>query len=282
MLVLSIEKLLTKNINYRFSIFQYFNLLIFELIFSKQQATNNKIKMNTIYHKATTRGKADHGWLKSYHSFSFANFYDPDKMGFGQLRVLNDDIVKPKMGFGTHPHQNMEIISIPLSGALSHKDSMDNKRAITVGEVQVMSAGTGLQHSEFNDSKTDEVNFLQLWIQPQELGVTPRYEQKEFDQTKRENQFQTLVAPKDNVIDEALWIHQDAYISIGNFDANKTIDFKLNDAAHGIYVFLLEGEIKVGETLLSEKDAIGIWDAESVQMTTNSNSKILVVEVPMS
>ncbi len=238
--------------------------------------------MKTIVHKANTRGKADHGWLKSYHSFSFASFQDPAKMGFGQLRVLNDDIVKPKMGFGTHPHRNMEIISIPLSGALSHKDSMDNKRAITVGEVQVMSAGTGLQHSEFNDSRTDEVNFLQLWIQPQELEVTPRYEQKQFDQSKRENQFQTVVAPKDNVIDEALWIHQDAYISLGNFDASQTVNFKLNDASHGIYVFVLEGDIAIGDQTLSQKDALGIWDTENVDIQITSTAKILVVEVPMN
>ncbi|MCH2193998.1 pirin family protein [Kordia sp.] len=237
--------------------------------------------MKTIYHKGNTRGKADHGWLKSYHSFSFANYYDPERMGFGQLRVLNDDIVKPKMGFGTHPHQNMEIISIPLSGALTHKDSMDNKRAITVGEVQVMSAGTGLQHSEFNDSKTDEVNFLQLWIQPEEIGVTPRYEQKHFDLEKRENQFQTVVAPKDKIVDEALWIHQQAYISIGNFDPSQTIDFKLNDHTHGVYVFVLEGTITIGGETLTTKDALGIWDTESVEIEVKETSKILVIEVPM-
>ena len=238
--------------------------------------------MKTTYHKADSRGKADHGWLKSYHSFSFANYYNPERMGFGQLRVLNDDIVKPKMGFGTHPHQNMEIISIPLSGALSHKDSMDNKRAITVGEVQVMSAGTGLQHSEFNDSKTDEVNFLQLWIQPQELGVTPRYEQKEFDPQKRENQFQTVVAPKDNVVEDALWIHQDAYISIGNFEAGQEVNFTLKDSAHGIYVFLLEGEITIGEQTLAIKDALGIWDTNEVTINIQKEAKILVIEVPMN
>jgi redox-sensitive bicupin YhaK (pirin superfamily) len=203
-------------------------------------------------------------------------------MGFGQLRVLNDDIVQPKMGFGTHPHQNMEIISIPLSGALTHKDSMENKRAITTGEVQVMSAGTGLQHSEFNDSKTDEVNFLQLWIQPQELGVEPRYEQKEFDQDKRRNNFQTVVAPKDKVIDDALWIHQQAYISIGNFDAQQTVNLKLNDASHGIYVFLLEGEIAIGDETLVVRDALGAWETEHVDINIKEDSKILVVEVPMN
>jgi len=238
--------------------------------------------MKTIIHKANTRGKADHGWLKSHHSFSFASYHNPDRMGFGQLRVLNDDIVQPKMGFGTHPHQNMEIISIPLSGALSHKDSMNNKRAITVGEVQVMSAGTGLQHSEFNDSKTEEVNFLQLWIQPEKLSVTPRYEQKHFDESKRKNNFQTVVAPKNNVTDNALWINQQAYISIGNFDEGQATEFKLNNASHGIYIFLLEGEIKIGTETLSAKDAIGIWETENVQLTTNKNSKILVVEVPMN
>jgi redox-sensitive bicupin YhaK (pirin superfamily) len=238
--------------------------------------------MKTKYHKAETRGKADHGWLKSFHSFSFARFQDPERMGFGQLKVLNDDTVKPKMGFGKHPHQNMEIISIPLSGALTHKDTLENKRAITVGEVQVMSAGTGLQHSEFNDSKTDEVHFLQLWIQPKELGVEPRYDQKEFDTSKRENQFQTVVAPKDNIIDEALWIHQDAYISLGNFDASQTIDFKLHDASHGIYVFVLEGELSIGDETLAEKDALGIWETETVAINIKKDAKILVVEVPMN
>lgn len=238
--------------------------------------------MKTIYHQANTRGKADHGWLKSQHSFSFANYYNPERMGFGKLRVLNDDIVQPKMGFGTHPHQNMEIISIPLSGALTHKDSMDNKRAITTGEVQVMSAGTGLQHSEFNDSKTDEVKFLQIWIQPQELGVTPRYEQKEFDQNKRHNNFQTVVAPKDNNIDDALWIHQQAYISIGNFDKSKMIDFKLNNPSHGIYVFVLEGEITAGNQILATKDALGVWDTDSIEIIASKDSKVLIIEVPMN
>lgn len=238
--------------------------------------------MKTTLHKANTRGKADHGWLKSHHSFSFASYHNPQRMGFGKLRVLNDDIVQPKMGFGTHPHQNMEIISIPLSGALTHKDSMDNKRAITTGEVQVMSAGTGLQHSEFNDSKTDEVKFLQLWIQPEEYNVTPRYEQKEFDQKKRENKFQIVVAPKNNIIDDALWIHQQAYISIGNFDAQQTINFKLQDASHGIYVFLLEGEVAIGNETLVDKDALGIWDTEMVTINIHKDSKILIVEVPMN
>jgi redox-sensitive bicupin YhaK (pirin superfamily) len=248
----------------------------------KNKRTKEHKLMKTILHKANTRGKADHGWLKSHHSFSFASYHNPDRMGFGQLRVLNDDIVKPKMGFGTHPHQNMEIISIPLSGALSHKDSMNNKRAITVGEVQVMSAGTGLQHSEFNDSLTDEVNFLQLWIQPETQNVTPNYVQKQFDKTKRNNNFQTIVSPQNNIIDDALGIHQQAYISTGNFDQGKTINFKLQDASHGIYVFLLEGEISVASETLKTRDAIGISDAGTVEISINKTSNILVVEVPMN
>lgn len=237
--------------------------------------------MKTIYHKANTRGHADHGWLKSHHSFSFASYHNPERMNFGKLRVLNDDIVLPKMGFGTHPHQNMEIISIPLKGALTHKDSMQNKKAITVGEVQVMSAGTGLQHSEFNDSKTEEINFLQLWILPETQNVTPRYEQKHFDLTKRENQFQTVVAPKDNVIDDALWIHQQAYISIGNFETTQIINLKLNEVSNGIYVFVLEGTITIGNETLNAKDALGIWDAENVEIKIKEDAKILTVEVPM-
>jgi len=168
--------------------------------------------MKTIKHLANTRGAANHGWLKSHHSFSFANYYNPERMSFGVLRVLNDDIVQPKMGFGTHPHQNMEIISIPLRGALSHKDNMNNKRSIEVGEVQVMSAGTGLTHSEFNDSKTEEVNFLQLWIVPEEQNVTTNYEQKLFDVQGRVNKFQTLVSPQDNLVEGSLGIHQQASI----------------------------------------------------------------------
>ena len=200
--------------------------------------------MKTIKHLANTRGAANHGWLKSHHSFSFANYYNPERMNFGVLRVLNDDIVQPKMGFGTHPHQNMEIISIPLRGALSHKDNMNNKRSIEVGEVQVMSAGTGLTHSEFNDSKTEEVNFLQLWIVPEEQNVTPNYEQKLFDVQGRVNKFQTLVSPQDNLVEGSLGIHQQASILTGSFDKGKESSYTINKGK-GVYVFLLEGEIEV-------------------------------------
>ena len=236
--------------------------------------------MKTIKHPANTRGAANHGWLKSHHSFSFANYYNPERMNFGVLRVLNDDIVQPKMGFGTHPHQNMEIISIPLRGALSHKDNMNNKRSIEVGEVQVMSAGTGLTHSEFNDSKTEEVNFLQLWIVPEEQNVTPNYEQKLFDVQGRVNKFQTLVSPQDNLVEGSLGIHQQASILTGSFDKGKESSYTINKGK-GVYIFLLEGEIEVSGETLYKRDALGVWDTDSIIIKSQENSEILLIDVPM-
>ena len=236
--------------------------------------------MKTIKHLANTRGAANHGWLKSHHSFSFANYYNPERMNFGVLRVLNDDIVQPKMGFGTHPHQNMEIISIPLRGALSHKDNMNNKRSIEVGEVQVMSAGTGLTHSEFNDSKTEEVNFLQLWIVPEEQNVTPNYEQKLFDVQGRVNKFQTLVSPQDNLVEGSLGIHQQASILTGSFDKGKESSYTINKGK-GVYIFLLEGEIEVSGETLYKRDALGVWDTDSIIIKSQENSEILLIDVPM-
>lgn len=238
--------------------------------------------MKTIIHKANTRGFANHGWLKSYHTFSFASYQNAERMNFGALRVLNDDVVQPKMGFGTHPHQNMEIISIPLKGELSHKDSMGNKRAIEVGEVQVMSAGTGLTHSEFNDSKTDETNFLQLWIIPEEMGVKPNYEQRKFDVLNQKNKLQTVVAPKDKLEGNALPISQQAYIYRADLDGGNAVTLIPKHENNGLYVFVLDGEIEVGNNLLSKRDAIGIWNTESIDVTTKENSEIIVIEVPMN
>ncbi|MEM9679727.1 MAG: pirin family protein [Bacteroidota bacterium] len=237
--------------------------------------------MKTIIHKSDTRGHADHGWLKSHHSFSFASYYNPDRMNFGALRVLNDDLVQPKMGFGTHPHKNMEIISIPLQGALTHKDSMGNKRAIEVGEVQVMSAGTGLTHSEFNDSRTDQVNFLQLWIMPEEMNVEPNYEQRMFDTSTKENQLQTVVAPKDKLEDEALPISQQAYIYRSELDANHSLNLVPKNSGNGFYVFLVDGEINVEGTDLKKRDAIGVWESNNVSIQAKENSQLVIVEVPM-
>ncbi|WP_435415971.1 pirin family protein [Polaribacter aestuariivivens] len=234
--------------------------------------------MKKIIHKSETRGEANHGWLKSYHTFSFASYQNPERMNFGMLRVLNDDIVQPKMGFGTHPHKNMEIISIPISGALSHKDSMDNKRSIEVGEVQVMSAGTGLTHSEFNDSKTDAVNFLQLWIIPEEENVTPNYEQKLFSEAGRKNKFQVLVSPKDKQVVGSLPIHQQGYISMIDLDEDFETEYELKN---GAYFFLIEGEVTIAEETIKKRDAIGISEVEKVAIKANKKSKLLVIDVPM-
>ena len=238
--------------------------------------------MKTIIHKADTRGYANHGWLKSHHTFSFASYQNAERMNFGALRVLNDDVVQPKMGFGTHPHQNMEIISIPLKGALSHKDSMGNKRAIEVGEVQVMSAGTGLTHSEFNDSKTDEVNFLQLWIIPEAMSVTPNYEQRRFDSSAQKNKLLTLVAPKNKLEDDALPISQQAYIYRSDLDLGHNVTLHLKNANNGFYIFLINGAIEVNNITLENRDAIGVYDTDEVLIKSKADSKILIIEVPMN
>lgn len=237
--------------------------------------------MKTIKHTADSRGFANHGWLQSHHTFSFAGYFNPERMSFGKLRVLNDDIVQPKMGFGTHPHNNMEIISIPLKGALSHKDSMDNKRAIEVGEVQVMSAGTGLTHSEFNDSKTEATNFLQLWIMPEEENVTPNYEQKKFDKAGRQNQFQTVVSPQDKLVEGSLGIHQQAYIRLGEFDEDTTLSYSVTPG-NGAYIFVIDGQVKVGDEQLAKRDALGVWETDDFEIAVSASSEVLIIEVPMN
>ena len=235
--------------------------------------------MKKTIHKAASRGLANHGWLKSFHTFSFANYFNPERMNFGMLRVLNDDIVQPKMGFGTHPHKNMEIISIPISGALSHKDSMNNQRSIEVGEVQVMSAGTGLTHSEFNDSKTTETNFLQLWIIPEKNEVTPYYNQKKFEESERKNKFQTLVSPKDKQVEGSLPINQQGYISMIDLENNFEIEYDLKNR---VYFFLIDGEVSIADEILNNRDAIGIEDVEKVFVKALKKSKLLVIDVPMN
>lgn len=238
--------------------------------------------MKTIVHKADSRGHANHGWLKSFHTFSFAGYQNLERMNFGMLRVLNDDVVQPKMGFGTHPHQNMEIISIPLKGALSHKDSMGNKRAIEVGEVQVMSAGSGLTHSEFNDSNTDEVNFLQLWIIPETMNVEPNYEQRKFPSEGRRNKLQTVVAPKDKLVENALPISQQAYIYRTNLDQGKSIDLELKSNNNGAYIFVVDGDIETADTKLLDRDAIGVYNTDNIVINAQKDSELIIIEVPMS
>jgi redox-sensitive bicupin YhaK (pirin superfamily) len=234
--------------------------------------------MKKIIHKAKSRGYADHGWLKSYHTFSFASYQNSERMNFGMLRVFNDDVVQPKMGFGTHPHRNMEIISIPISGALSHTDSIGNKRSIEVGEVQVMSAGTGLKHSEFNDSKTNAVNFLQLWIVPEIENITPYYNQKIFEALERKNKFQVLVSPKDKQVVGSLPINQQGYISMIDLDKGFETAY---DLKNGAYFFLIEGEVLIEDENLEKRDAIGIIEKEKVNIKANKASKLLVIDVPM-
>ena len=234
--------------------------------------------MKKIIHKAASRGYADHGWLRSYHTFSFASYQNSERMNFGMLRVLNDDVVQPEMGFGTHPHRNMEIISIPISGALSHTDSIGNKRSIEVGEVQVMSAGTGLKHSEFNDSKIDAVNFLQLWIIPEIENITPYYNQKIFEALERKNKFQVLVSPKDKQVVGSLPINQQGYISM--IDLDKGFETKY-DLKNGAYFFLIEGEVLIENENLKKRDAIGIIEKNKVNIKANKSSKLLVIDIPM-
>jgi len=233
--------------------------------------------MKTIIFKAADRGSADHGWLKAKHSFSFASYYDPTKVHFGLLRVLNDDIVAPGMGFGTHPHDNMEIVTIPLRGSLEHKDSMGSAKVIKEHEVQIMSAGTGVTHSEYNPSKTEEVNLLQLWVFPKVKDIEPRYDQRLFSKPK--NQFKVVVSPDKS--EDALWINQDAYFSLASLDKDISIDYKIKYKGNGAYVFLIEGSIEINGEKLEKRDAIGISDTEKFSFKTLSPVELLVIDVPM-
>lgn len=235
--------------------------------------------MKKILHRAESRGHANHGWLNSYHTFSFANYYNPERMNFGLLRVLNDDTVAPGMGFGKHPHDNMEIISIPLQGSLEHQDSMGNQIIIRPGEVQIMSAGTGIKHSEFNRSREEEVRFLQIWVFPKEQDITPRYGQKAFSGEEKKNKFLTVVSPREE--DEALWINQDAFFSLGDLDKDIRLTYTLNKPGNGVYIFVLEGSVEAGGETLNRRDGLGIWETESVDIKAASPSSVLLMEVPM-
>ncbi|WP_298504655.1 pirin family protein [uncultured Maribacter sp.] len=234
---------------------------------------------NIVLHKAETRGHANHGWLQSYHTFSFANYRNAERMNFGVLRVLNDDTVAPGMGFGTHPHRNMEIISIPLEGDLKHKDSMGNTTTIHYGDVQVMSAGTGVQHSEFNKNKDSQVKFLQIWVIPNKDNVTPRYDQISLNKKDRVNRFQQILSPSSE--DEGVWIHQNAWFHLANFENGFTSKYKLKSKDNGLYVFNLKGDITVNEQELATRDGLGIWNTNELTVKANSDSEFLLMEVPM-
>lgn len=237
--------------------------------------------MEAIYHPASSRGHANYGWLDTSHTFSFSHYYNPERMRFGMLRVLNDDVVAPGMGFGTHPHENMEIISIPLQGALEHKDSMGHVSVLRKGEVQVMSAGSGLQHSEYNHSKTESVHFLQLWIMPEVQQVKPRYDQKTYDLFSLENDFTEVVGPKDSA--SGLWIHQQAWLSMGRGHAGAKMSYSLHRPHHGVYVFVIEGTCVVGEQELQRRDGLAVWNTNILNLECLAgDTQLLLIEIPLS
>ncbi|MCW9698672.1 MULTISPECIES: pirin family protein [unclassified Avibacterium] len=235
--------------------------------------------MNTVFHSANSRGNANHGWLKSRHTFSFANYYDPNRIHFGALRVINDDYVEGAMGFGTHPHDNMEIISIPLSGDLAHKDSMGNGGVIRQGDIQVMFAGTGITHREMNPNADMPVQFLQIWVFPNQRNVAPRYQQMRIVEGERRNDFQQILSP--NADDEGVWIHQDAWFSLAKFDQGTSKIYDLHKAGNGVYAFVLKGNATIAGKQLSSRDGLGIWDTASFDVVADSDTEILLMEVPM-
>lgn len=238
--------------------------------------------MKTVIHRAESRGFANHGWLQANHSFSFANYYNPEKVHFGALRVLNDDIIAPKMGFGTHPHNNMEIITIPLKGVLKHRDNMHDKwQSVVPGEVQVMSAGTGVYHSEINGSNNEHLNLFQIWIMPNKKNVKPRYDQKTFEESDRKNKLQTLVTSMDEADNGSLKIHQDVVISRIDLDKQRSFDYKMKSEVHGVYLMTVYGDISIGAETFRSRDAAGISETSSFEIKANEASGLLFIEVPM-
>jgi redox-sensitive bicupin YhaK (pirin superfamily) len=235
---------------------------------------------NTILHKAADRGHANHGWLNSYHTFSFGSYYNPQNMNFGALRVLNDDTVSGGRGFGQHPHDNMEIISIPLDGDLEHEDSIGNKAVIRKGDIQAMSAGTGIYHSEKNAHNNELVKFLQIWIYPNKKNIEPRYDQLTLNLADRHNRLQQILSP--NADDEGVWIYQNAWFHIAQFDKGTNTNYTLKGGlGNGVYAFILSGDVSINGQQLSTRDGFGIWDAENIQITADSDAEFLLMEVPM-
>lgn len=232
-----------------------------------------------VLHKADTRGGVDLGWLKSRHTFSFSHYHDPERIHFGALRVLNDDIVTEGKGFGTHPHENMEIISIPLEGDLEHKDSMGNTTVIKKGDIQVMSAGTGVYHSEYNRNRDQLVKFLQIWIFPNKKNVQPRYDQITLDLNDRHNKLQQVLSPDPN--DAGVWIHQDAWFHMSQMDADTTLEYAFKKEGNGVYAFVLKGNMTINGQQLSDRDGLGIWDTNAFSIQANSDAELLLMEVPM-
>jgi quercetin 2,3-dioxygenase len=246
---------------------------------------------NTILHKAATRGHADHGWLDSWQSFSFAGYYNPERIQFGMLRVLNDDRVAGGKGFGSHPHDNMEIISIPLKGGLVHQDNLGHQKVVSEGEIQVMSTGKGVFHSEYNNSPGETAEFLQIWVFPNQLNVTPRYDQITLDLSAEHNTLQQIISPfpgpkashdgkphKEN----GTWIYQDAWFHLGTFDAGREIQYDLKKPGNGIYLFVIDGAFLLDGHRLEKRDGLGIVDTETLNLkAAEPGSRILIIEVPM-
>lgn len=233
----------------------------------------------TVLHTADSRGGADHGWLKSHHTFSFAGYFNPERVQFGALRVLNDDSVDGGMGFGDHPHDNMEIISIPLEGSLQHKDSMGNLATIEPGEIQAMSAGTGIYHTEYNKDKSKPVKFLQIWVFPNKRNVDPRYDQVKISLAEKPNQLVQVLSPDPE--DAGVWIHQDAWFNMGKLEKDSKVDYTIHKKGNGAYIFVLEGQIAVDGQLLDRRDGYGIWDTEGFNITASTDAEFLIMDVPM-
>ncbi len=235
--------------------------------------------MKKIIHRSDTRGYHDYGWLKTRHTFSFSRYFNPERMNFGVLRVLNDDIVTGGAGFDTHPHDNMEIVSIPLEGSMVHKDSTGHEMVIREGDVQIMSAGTGLYHSEYNHSDTEELNFLQIWIIPKKRNIDPRYDQKTFPLNDRKNSLKTVISPEEA---DALWINQDAYFSLGHGNAGQIFKYPIRKNGNGVYLFVIEGKVTLEGEVLERRDGMGLNDIDSIDIVTGEETLFLVIEVPMS
>ena len=247
---------------------------------AEKESLNKELKkMKTVLHKANTRGHANHGWLDSHHSFSFAHYYNPERMNFGVLRVLNDDIVQAGRGFGTQPHDNMEIISIPLEGDLEHKDSMGNVAVIKSGDVQVMSAGTGVYHSEYNKSQSDEVRFLQIWMFPNKKNVTPRYDQITLEEKTSNGSLQQILSPNPN--DEGVWVHQNAWFHMGKMENGEEQEYQIKDRSNGVYAFVLDGEVNIEGQDLGKRDGFGVWDTDSIKIKAKGNARVLLMDVRM-
>ena len=234
---------------------------------------------NTVLHKANTRGNANHGWLNAFHSFSFGSWYNPERVQFGTLRVLNDDTIAGGMGFGTHPHDNMEIITIPLEGDLAHKDSMGNSAVIKTGDIQVMSAGMGVEHSEFNPNADLQTKLFQIWLFPKYRDVAPRYQQITLDKSLQKNNFAQILSP--NQDDAGVWIHQDAWFYLSDFDAGFSKKLVLKKAGNGFYIMTIEGVIEVNGEKLEKRDALGIWNTNEIEVKATTNARFLVMEIPM-